>query len=232
MSGKSIALVTGSNGALGTAITSALRERHMIVGVDLDRDTSGVCDHFERCDLADAASVTALVDRIVTRYGVPELLVNNAAFYKAGPFLELGPEQIDLCFAINVRAVIMLTQLIAKQMIAAGLSGAIVNTASQAGRDGSPTIDYAASKAAVINITKTTARELAPHGIRVNAVSPGLFRSPMSERITRANYDRMMALTPMKRMGEPEEVAAAIAFLASPGASYITGTSVDVNGGI
>lgn len=229
---RSVAIITGINGSLGAAIAAALRDRHVIVGVDLAADAAGACDHFEACDLSDAASLPALVDGIAARHGTPRVLVNNAACYRAGPFLDLSAEQIDLTFAVNVRAVIVLTQLVARQMIAAGTGGAIVNTASHAGRDGSPTIDYAASKAAVINVTRTTARALAPYGIRVNAVAPGVFRSAMSARITRENHDRMMAITPMKRIGEPEEIAATIAFLAGEGASYITGTTVDVNGGI
>lgn len=229
---KNIAIVTGVNGALGKAVVAALQDTHIVVGVDLTRAKGCACDHFEACDLGDAAALGMLVERIATNHGVPRLLVNNAAYYQAKPFLDLSAEQIDQTFAVNVRAVIILTQLVAKRMIAADVHGAIVNTASHAGRDGSPTIDYAASKAAVINVTRTTARELAPYGIRVNAVAPGVFRSSMSARITPENHDRMMAITPMKRIGEPEEIAAAIAFLASDQASYITGTTIDVNGGI
>jgi 3-oxoacyl-[acyl-carrier protein] reductase len=229
---KGVAMVTGVNGALGKAVVAALQDTHVVIGVDLARAEGCACDDFEPCDLSDAAALGPLIERIVTRHGAPRLLINNAAYYQAGPFLDLSAEQIDLTFAVNVRAVIVLTQLVAKRMIAAGVTGAIVNTASHAGRDGSPTIDYAASKAAVINVTRTTARELAPHGIRVNAVAPGVFRSSMSARITPENHDRMMAITPMKRIGEPEEIAAAIVFLASAQSSYITGTTIDVNGGI
>jgi 3-oxoacyl-[acyl-carrier protein] reductase len=229
---KNVAVITGVNGALGKAVVAALQANHIVVGVDMMQSEDCACDHFEACDLGDAAALGTLVERIVARHGVPQLLVNNAAYYKAGPFLELSAEQIDQTFAVNVRAVMLLTQLVAKRMIAANVPGAIVNTASHAGRDGSPTIDYAASKAAVINVTRTTARELAPYGIRVNAVAPGVFRSAMSARISQENHDRMMAITPMKRIGEPEEIAAAIAFLASTQASYITGTTIDVNGGI
>jgi len=229
---KGVAIVTGVNGALGKAVVAALQESHVVIGVDMTQAEGCACDHFETCDLSDAAALGTLIERIVTQHGVPQLLINNAAYYQAGPFLDLRAEQIDQTFAVNVRAVIILTQLVAKRMIAADVHGAIVNTASHAGRDGSPTIDYAASKAAVINITRTTARELASFGIRVNAVAPGVFRSSMSARITPENHDRMMAITPMKRIGEPEEIAAAIAFLASDQASYITGTTVDVNGGI
>ena len=229
---KSVAVVTGVNGALGKAVVAALQANHVVVGVDMVQAEGCGCDHFEPCDLGDAEALGSLVERIVARHGVPQVLVNNAAYYQAGPFLDLTATQIDQTFAVNVRAVIILTQLVAKRMIAADLPSVVVNTASHAGRDGSPTIDYAASKAAVINVTRTTARELAPYGIRVNAVAPGVFRSAMSARISQENHDRMMAITPMKRIGEPEEIAAAIAFLASPQSSYITGTTIDVNGGI
>lgn len=232
LTSRKIAVVTGVNGSLGRAIATLLRPDHCVIGVDLAQCEGQDCEHFEQCDLADATAVENLMGRIAERHGTPQVLINNAAFYKAGPFLELPAAQVDQCFAVNVRAVILLTQLLARRLIEQGLPGAVVNTASHAGRDGSPTIDYAASKAAVINVTRTTARELAPHGIRVNAVAPGVFRSSMSARITPENHDRMMAITPMNRIGEPEEIAAAITFLASDAASYITGTTLDVNGGI
>lgn len=227
---RPIALVTGVNGALGRAIASALMPSCFTAGVDM-QNADAPCDAFFACDLRDATALNNLFVEIAARHGPVTRLVNNAAIYAPGPFLDLSAEQIDLTFSVNVRALLLATQHAARQMMEVG-GGAIVNIASQAGRDGSPTVDYAASKAAVINITRSTARALAPHGIRVNAVAPGVFRSAMSERMTPDNMQRMMNITPLKRVGEPHEIADAVAYLLGPNASYVTGSTLDVNGGI
>lgn len=227
---RPIALVTGVNGALGRAIASALTPTCFTIGADLE-NADAPCDVSYTCDLRDSAALAELFASVAARHGPVTRLVNNAAIYAPCAFLDLSAEQIDLTFNVNVRALLLATQHASRQMMGVG-GGAIVNIASQAGRDGSPTIDYAASKAAVINITRSTARALAAHGIRVNAVAPGVFRSSMSERMTPENMQRMMNITPLKRVGEPREIADAVAYLLSPSAAYVTGATLDVNGGI
>lgn len=228
---RPIALVTGANGALGRAITAALRKDYFTIGTDLD-EASAPCDAFYACDVRDSRALQALFDLITERHGPTQHLVNNAAIYQPCGFLAMNADQIDLTFSVNVRALLLATQHAARQMIAAGVNGAVVNIASQAGRDGSPTIDYAASKAAVINITRSTARALASANIRVNAVAPGVFRSAMSDQMSAENFERMMRITPMARIGEAEEIADAVAYLLGPRSTYVTGATLDVNGGI
>jgi 3-oxoacyl-[acyl-carrier protein] reductase len=226
------AIVTGCLGAIGAATCSALTaDGHDIIGVDRPRAAPFKYGAYYQCDLADAAAVSELLEALrPRRRSRIDLLVNNAGHYDPKPFFETTLEDFDLAFRVNVRAVFQLSQAVASWMASDG-GGSIVNIASIAGKLGSPVVPYGASKAAVIGLTRSMAKSLAGQGVRVNAVAPGMIRSPMSEAIAEPQMRAQLANTAMGRLGEPQEIARVVAFLASPAASYMTGAVVDVTGG-
>lgn len=230
--GSKVAVVTGSSGGLGRAIVAELQDKgYTVAGIDMGAAPAGITHRHYACDITEPVAYTALFETIARDMGPPTLLVNNAGYFNAVPFLDLAHEQVMRSMAVNVAAVITGIQCAARQMIAHGVKGAIVNIASISGEIGSGAVDYGASKAAVINLTRSTGRELAQHGIRVNAVAPGMIDAGMFARIGAAKLEHMMAATPMKRAGDPKEIAAVVSFLASGAAGYMTGATVDVNGG-
>jgi 3-oxoacyl-[acyl-carrier protein] reductase len=169
---------------------------------------------------------------IEREHGLISVLFNNAGVYHDGEnFLDATPEGFDQTLDVNLRVPFFATQLVAKRLIAEGQPGAIVNTASLAGQAGSGVVDYGAAKAALINFTKSAARALGKHGIRVNAIAPGVIDTAMGRRVPEANRARILAGSALGRIGEPEEIANVVNFLASDEASYITGATIDVNGG-
>jgi 3-oxoacyl-[acyl-carrier protein] reductase len=140
------------------------------------------------------------------------------------------PSQYDDTMSVNVRVPFFASQWVAKRLIAAGQGGSIVTTASVAGLNGSTVVEYGASKAAVINMTKSLGRRLGKHGIRVNAVAPGLIKTAMGARVPEISKQRAMT-SALGRAGEPEEIASVVDFLVSDAASFMTCTTVEVSGG-
>ncbi|HEY0938511.1 MAG TPA: SDR family NAD(P)-dependent oxidoreductase [Steroidobacter sp.] len=232
MSSQRIALVTGTSGELGAAIAMRLAsEGYDIAGLDLRAPpVAGSWRHYS-CDLSDLAAVSTTLEQIRRELGPLRLLVNNAAYYNPVSLWELSPEQIQRTMAVNVTAVMYLCQQVAKQMKDTG-GGNIVNIASIAGRSGSSQIDYGASKAAVINMTATLGRLLAEHNIRINAVAPALIDAGMGKVLPAAVKEKYLQNTPLRRAAHPREIANVVAFLSSDEASYVTGSTVDVNGGL
>ncbi|WP_116812393.1 SDR family NAD(P)-dependent oxidoreductase [Steroidobacter cummioxidans] len=232
MKQKRVALVTGTGGELGAAIAERLAsEGYQVVGLDLRPPANaGKYSHYD-CDLTDIAALGATLEQIRRELGPIQLLVNNAAYYNPISFWELTPEQIQRSMAVNVTAVMYSCQQVAKQMREAG-GGVIVNMASIAGRGGTSQIDYGASKAGVINLTGTLGRLLAEHNIRVNAIAPALIDAGMGKVLPPAVKEKYLQTTPLKRAARSSEIANVVAFLASDEASYITGTTIDVNGGL
>jgi NAD(P)-dependent dehydrogenase (short-subunit alcohol dehydrogenase family) len=231
MSTKKVALVTGTGGELGAAIAARLdSDGYNVVGLDLRASLEAKHRHYD-CDLTDIAALGATLERIHRDVGPIQLLVNNAAYYNPISFWELSPEQIQRTLAVNVTAVLYACQQVARQMREVG-GGAIVNMASVAGRNGSSQVDYGASKAGVINLTVTLGRLLAEYNIRVNAIAPALIDAGMGKVLPAAVKEKYLQTTPMKRAARPAEIANVVAFLASDAASYITGTTIDVNGGL
>lgn len=207
-------------------------------------------------DVSDVDAVQQLVADVAVRYGHIDMLVNNAGVLKTQPLLDITPEDWDRTQNVNQRGLFFMLQAVSRQMIAqvpqsvkdAGRAetsyGKIVNLSSIAGRSGRPyAADYSASKFAVISITRSAALYLAPYNINVNAVCPGVVPTPMWADIDRTQAERFalaqgewirttVEKIPLKRAGTPEDLAAAISFLLSTDADYITGQTLNVDGGV
>jgi NAD(P)-dependent dehydrogenase (short-subunit alcohol dehydrogenase family) len=229
---RGVALVTGAAGGLGQAIVQSLAaEGYRVVGVDLQPSDAPELVAFHGCDLTDFAAVRAMLDAVIAEVGVPSVLINNAAYYRSASFFDLGMEQVERTLAVNVTAPLYLCQQVSLAMRDNG-GGAIVNVASIAGRRGSSQVDYGASKAAVINLTTTLARVLAPFNIRINAVAPALVDAGMGPNIDPRARQAFLEQTPLKRAATAHEVADVIAFLAGNRSSYVTGETIDIHGGL
>ena len=230
---QKVAVVTGCNGRIGQATCQKLAQAGWrVVGIDLGATGEGNWPYYP-CDLGDLDRMGEVLEAIERDHGLIRGLFNNAGIYHSGSdFFDQTPEMFDQTMGVNVRAPFFAVQHVAKRLIEAGEGGAIVTTASLAGQAGSTVIDYGASKAAVINLTRSLGKKLGPYGIRVNAVAPGLIDTAMGQRVTPASRERMLQQAALGRIGQPEEIAAVVAFLMSDDASFVTCTTVDVNGGL
>ena len=172
---KQVAVITGANGRIGAATCAKLAQSgYHVVGIDIGADGVGNWPYYS-CDLTDLGQLQTVLEQIEREHGLIRVLHNNAGvFHPETDYLDVRPEQYDQTLDVNVKAPFFTTQWVAKRLIAEGKSGAIVSTASAAGQRGSQVVDYGASKAAVINMTKSLSRALGKHNIRVNAIAPGL----------------------------------------------------------
>jgi NAD(P)-dependent dehydrogenase (short-subunit alcohol dehydrogenase family) len=185
-------------------------------------------------DLADPTATTAATDQAIGLLGGIDVLVNNAGILRMAPLLDITVEDWDLTFDVNVRAMLLTTQVAARSMIAAGKGGVIVNMASMGGKIGSPDqAHYAASKAAVISLTRVSAMEFGAYGIRANCICPGYVLTEMGAATrTPEMVAKWSAMSPLGRCAEPGEVADMAVFLASDEARYCTGQAMNVSGGM
>jgi NAD(P)-dependent dehydrogenase (short-subunit alcohol dehydrogenase family) len=239
-----IALVTGAARGIGLAIAKRLSEEGARVTMAdvLDAEGASAASHlgaaYLHCDLARPADIAAAIAAMVQNHGAVDLVVNNAAISIAKDFLDVTEEDFDKVIRVNLKGAFLLTQAAARQMVkqvAEGRKpGAIVNLSSVNDTLAIPTIaPYTMSKGGVKQLTAVSALALAPHGIRVNAIGPGSIRTAMLSGTLhdKAAMNRALSRTPLGRVGEPEEIAAIAAFLASDDASYITGQVIYADGG-
>ncbi len=231
-------LVTGAARGIGRRIAQRLIEEGMQAALlDVDPAVEGVAR-----DLGAASLVVDLADAAQTRRALSAgaedgpywLVVNNAGVFSKTPLLEMTLEEWDRVQVVNVRSMVVVIQALAPAMVAAGAGGRIVNVASMAAKLGTPgEAAYAASKAAVVALSRIAAMELGPHGVTVNAVCPGYVLTEMGASTRTA--DQIAAWTaksPLGRLGDPGDVASAVAFLASDDGSYMTGQAINVTGGM
>ena len=183
-------------------------------------------------DITADKEVASLVASVGARWGAADILVNNAGVYPSGFLLDIDAAEWDRIMDVNLRAPFLLTQHVAKQMIAEGRTGSVVNISSGAARKmRRSVVPYCLSKTALDRLTKGYALELAQFGIRVNAVEPGFAAGSMASPLTDEHVRQTAAGIPLGRVSGPEDAAAAVMFLCSPAASYITGASLAVDGG-
>ncbi len=238
-----IAMVTGASRGIGRAIAVRLSKEGTQV-VCTGRDESALADtvaaietaggHAEAVafDVADRQAATAAVASVVDRRGRIDVLVNNAGLTRDQLFVRMKNDDWRDVMAADLDGVFHVTQPVAKQMMRQR-SGRIVNITSVVGLMGNPgQANYAAAKAALIGFTKSLARELGSRNITVNAVAPGYIQTAMTEGLTDAQRDALLSNLAIARLGTPEDVAEAVAFLVGPGGSYITGTVLNVSGGL
>jgi 3-oxoacyl-[acyl-carrier protein] reductase len=238
-----IALVTGASRGIGEAIArrlgaegahvlAAARSADALARVVGEIAAAGGKASALALDLADAASIDAAVKTALAAHGEIHVLVNNAGVTEDNLILRMGRDAWDRVLATNLTGVFLLTQAVIKGMVRKRY-GRIVNVTSVVGLMGNAgQANYAASKAGLIGLTMSVARELASRNITCNAVAPGFIATAMTEKMTDAAREAMSTQIPLGRLGAPDDVAAAAAFLASDEAAYITGTVVNVSGGL
>src|SRR4051794_33907612 len=227
-----VALVTGGARGIGRAIAQALAADGARVAVG-DLDVAGVEGAFGvRLDVTDSDSVDAAVAAIEAELGPIDILVNNAGWDEMRPFLESEEPFWDRVIEVNFKGGLRTARRIVPGMVDRGW-GRVVNIGSDAGRVGSSMESvYSGAKGGVIAFTKTLAREVARKGVTANTVCPGPTRTPMLAEMEPRMVEALERAVPMRRLGEPEDVAAAVAFLASERAGYITGQTLSVSGGL
>jgi glucose 1-dehydrogenase len=237
-----IAIVTGAARGIGFACaqrfaaegaTVVLADRDEAAGSAAAATISGAT--FVRADVSRKAEVDALVAQTLARHGRIDLLVNNAGITHACDFLDLAEEDFDRVLAVNLKSMFLCGQAAARAMVKGAIRGSIVNMSSANAVVAIPNqVPYTVSKGGINQLTKVMAVALAPHGIRVNAIGPGTILTELSKQAVLtddAARRKILSRTPLGRCGEPEEVAAVAAFLASDDASYLTGQTIYPDGG-
>ena len=234
------AIVTGAGRGIGKATAAQfVREGATVVIAEFDDTTGRNCADelgenaiFHKTDVSGEKSVTALFDYVMSEFGKLDILVNNAGILADSTLKKLDSDQFDAVINVNLRGTYLCGKAAADIMMEQG-NGVILNAASVVAHHGNfGQTNYVASKAGVIGMTKVWARELGKEGIRVNAIAPGFIKTGMTAGMPENIIQMMEGKVPLKRWGEPEDVANAYTFLASDEASYITGTVLNVDGGV
>ena len=234
------ALVTGASGGIGGAIAKALHAQGATVAISgtnkekLDALAAALGDRVFvlPCDLRDRAAVAKLGEEAEKALGKVDILVNNAGITHDNLFMRMKDEEWDDVIAVNLTSVFVLTRTILRNMMRRRY-GRIINIASISGVLGNPgQPNYAASKAGLVGMTKSLAREVSGRGITANCIAPGFISTPMTDALTPKQVEAIAAAIPAQKFGKPEDVAAAVVFLASDEAGYITGETTHINGGM
>ena len=234
------ALVTGASGGIGSAIATALAKqgaRLALSGSNVEKLEAFAAtlggDHVcLPCDLSDGASVDALVPAAVEALGKLDILVNNAGVTRDNLIMRMKDEEWDMVQRVNLEAAFRLIRAAAKPMMKAR-TGRIISITSVVGVTGNPgQANYAASKAGLIGMSKSVAQELASRGVTVNCVAPGFIRSAMTDALNEAQKNAILTRIPAGELGTGEDIASAVVYLASREGGYVTGQTLNVNGGM
>jgi NAD(P)-dependent dehydrogenase (short-subunit alcohol dehydrogenase family) len=245
-----VTIITG--GAQGIGAACALRfarEGALVVLADVDDARGNALAKqlgvtYVHCDVGDKIDVNAMVQKTITKYGRIDVLVNNAGIVKAASFLEVTEEDFDAVIRVNLKGAFLVAQAVAREMVKTDSGkafegrishGAIINMSSVNAVMAIPSIaSYNMSKGAINQLTRAMALALADHGVRVNAVAPGTIATELAAKAVLTSEDakaRILSRTPMKRLGQPEEIADVVAYLASDASSYLTGEIITADGG-
>ena len=239
LKGKS-ALITGASGGIGGEIAKALHGAGAIVGLSGTREAPletlagelGERAHVLPCNLSDAEAVIELPKRAAEAMGTVDVLVNNAGITRDNLFMRMSDDEWQSVIDVNLTATMRLCKGVLRGMMKARW-GRIVNISSVVGVTGNPGQgNYAASKAGMVGMSKSLAYEVASRGITVNCVAPGFIETAMTDKLTDDQKAAILGQIPSGRMGTPDEIGAAVLYLASPEAAYVTGTTLHVNGGM
>jgi 3-oxoacyl-[acyl-carrier protein] reductase len=239
LTGKT-ALITGASGGIGAQIARTLHDAGATVGLSGTRVEPlealaaelGARAHVLPCNLSDAEAVTALPKQAIEAMGGVDILVNNAGITRDNLFMRMSDDEWSNVIEVNLTAAMRLSRGVLRGMMKARW-GRIVNISSVVGATGNPGQgNYAAAKAGLVGMSKSLAYEVASRGITVNAVAPGFITTAMTDKLTDDQKAGILGNVPAGRMGEPEEIAAAVLYLASAEAGYTTGTVLHVNGGL
>ena len=241
------AIITGASQGIGACIAKRLAKDGFDIAINhypSESDKANAENVAKECqkfgvkaicfpaDVSKYADCEEMVKAIKAEFGTIDVLVNNAGITKDGLLARMSEESYDAVIAVNQKSVFNMTKHVATVMMGQR-SGHIINLASVAGLYGNPgQFNYSASKAAIIGMTKTTAKEFGSRGITCNAVAPGFIKTPMTDKLTDAQRDAMIAQIAMKRYGEVEEIAGVVSFLASSDSSYVTGQVIEISGGL
>lgn len=243
--GDKVALITGASRGIGACIATRLASEGAIIAVNYypgcEADADAVVAEIEGSggtaapfagDVSDPGSCQAVVDAVLERFDRIDILVNNAGITRDGLMVRMNDGDWNAVISTNLSGVFYMTRAAARPMMKAR-SGAIVNIASVVGIMGNAgQANYSAAKAGVIGLTKTTARELASRGIRCNAVAPGFIETDMTAKLSDAVREGLKAQIALGTLGAPDDVASAVAFLASDDAGYVTGQTLGIDGGM
>ncbi len=238
-----VAVVTGASRGIGAAIAQALARqgRHVVlVARDLEKlgqvrqtiESAGGQATVRTCDMGDAAAIDKLIEEIAQAHGRLDILVNNAGITRDGLILRMTDEQFDEVIRVNLKGVFVACRAALRPMMR-GKWGRIINIGSVAGLVGNAgQANYATAKSGLVGLTKTIAKELAAKNITANVVAPGFIETDMTGGLPQQIKDFAILATPLRRMGKPEEIAAAVAYLASEEAGFTTGQVLAIDGGL
>ena len=238
-----VALVTGATRGIGKAIAVALGEAGATVIGTATTDAgarsigeylapAGIAGRGAMLDVTDGAAVDAMIATVEKEFGPVSILVNNAGITRDNLLARMKDAEWDAVIDTNLKSVFRLSRAVLRGMMKAR-AGRIISITSVVGSSGNPgQINYAAAKAGIAGLTRSLAREIGSRAITVNCVAPGFIDTDMTRALAEAQREQLLGQIPLGRLGRPEDVAAAVLFLASPGASYITGATLHVNGGM
>jgi 3-oxoacyl-[acyl-carrier protein] reductase len=236
------ALVTGATGGIGGGIARALHKQGAIVAISgrqIDKLEKLAAElgsrvHACPCDLANKAQVAKLIDEAIAKLGRLDILVNNAGLTKDNLFMVMKDDQWEDVIAVNLTSTFVLMRAATRAMMRARTGyGRIINIASISGIIGNPGQgNYSASKAGMIGMSKSLAREVASRGITVNCIAPGFISTPMTDALNEKQTATIREAIPAQKFGTPDDIAAAVVYLASPEAAYMTGQTLHLNGGL